>query len=82
MVTHMDYTDTMHEYVIGELKKMVPANRFGEATEVAHLVSFLASEKSSYITGEIININGGIYSKVHRYGQIKNFLESTIHVGR
>ncbi|MGB7394470.1 MAG: 3-oxoacyl-ACP reductase FabG [Pricia sp.] len=45
-----------------ELKKMIPANRFGTAEEVAHLVSFLASEKSGYITGEIININGGIYS--------------------
>ncbi len=45
-----------------ELKKMIPANRFGEAEEVAHLVSFLASEKSSYITGEVISINGGIYS--------------------
>ncbi|GHC42508.1 3-oxoacyl-ACP reductase FabG [Ulvibacter litoralis] len=45
-----------------ELKKMIPANRFGEAEEVANLVSFLASEKSSYITGEVININGGIYS--------------------
>lgn len=45
-----------------ELVKMVPANRFGEADEVADLVSFLVSKKSSYITGEIININGGIYS--------------------
>lgn len=45
-----------------ELKKMIPVNRFGEAEEVAHLVSFLISEKASYITGEIININGGIYS--------------------
>lgn len=45
-----------------ELIKMVPANRFGEAEEVADLVSFLVSKKASYITGEIININGGIYS--------------------
>ena len=45
-----------------ELKKMIPANRFGEAEEVAHVVSFLASTKASYITGEVININGGIYS--------------------
>ncbi len=45
-----------------ELKKMIPANRFGKSEEVAHLVSFLASKKSSYITGEVININGGIYS--------------------
>ncbi|MEO9891978.1 3-oxoacyl-ACP reductase FabG [Aurantibacter sp.] len=45
-----------------ELKKMIPANRFGTAEEVAHVVSFLASNKSAYITGEVININGGIYS--------------------
>ena len=45
-----------------ELKKIIPANRFGKPEEVAHLVSFLASKKSSYITGEVININGGIYS--------------------
>ena len=45
-----------------ELKRMIPANRFGEAEEVAHVVSFLVSKKSSYITGETININGGIYS--------------------
>ncbi|HSM64417.1 MAG TPA: 3-oxoacyl-ACP reductase FabG [Gillisia sp.] len=44
------------------LKKMIPLARFGEAEEVANLVSFLASEKSSYITGEVININGGLYS--------------------
>jgi 3-oxoacyl-[acyl-carrier protein] reductase len=44
-----------------EMKKMVPANRFGKPEEVAHLVSFLASEKAAYITGEVININGGIY---------------------
>jgi 3-oxoacyl-[acyl-carrier protein] reductase len=45
-----------------ELKQMIPMNRFGKAEEVAHLVSFLASEKAGYITGEVININGGIYS--------------------
>lgn len=45
-----------------ELVKMIPVNRFGEAEEVADLVSFLVSRKASYITGEVININGGIYS--------------------
>ncbi len=45
-----------------ELIKLIPAGRFGEAEEVADLVSFLVSKKSSYITGEVININGGIYS--------------------
>ncbi|MCG2460185.1 3-oxoacyl-ACP reductase FabG [Flavobacteriaceae bacterium F89] len=55
-------TDLTSDLDEKELKKMIPANRFGTSGEVAHLVSFLASEKSSYITGEIININGGIYS--------------------
>ncbi len=45
-----------------ELKKLIPLGRFGEAEEVAELVNFLVSGKSSYITGEVININGGIYS--------------------
>ena len=43
-----------------ELKKLIPVNRFGTPEEVAHVVSFLTSEKASYITGEVININGGI----------------------
>lgn len=55
-------TDMTSQLDEKELVKMVPANRFGEAEEVADLVSFLASKKSGYITGEIININGGIYS--------------------
>jgi 3-oxoacyl-[acyl-carrier protein] reductase len=55
-------TDMTHEFNEEELKAMIPANRFGEAEEVADLVAFLASKKSSYITGEVININGGIYS--------------------
>jgi len=45
-----------------QLRQMVPVNRFGEAEEVAHLASFLASDKAAYITGEVININGGIYA--------------------
>ncbi len=55
-------TDMTSQLDEKELIKMVPMNRFGEAEEVADLVSFLVSKKSSYITGEIININGGIYS--------------------
>lgn len=55
-------TDMTSELDEKELKKMIPVNRFGTAEEVAHVVSFLASNKASYITGEIININGGIYS--------------------
>jgi 3-oxoacyl-[acyl-carrier protein] reductase len=55
-------SDMTADFDEAEFKKMVPANRFGKAEEVAHLASFLASDKAAYITGEIININGGIYS--------------------
>ncbi|SHI78053.1 3-oxoacyl-[acyl-carrier protein] reductase [Cruoricaptor ignavus] len=55
-------TDMTQDFDENEMKAMIPAHRFGEAEEVADLVSFLASKKASYITGEIVNINGGIYS--------------------
>ena len=44
------------------LKKLVPMQRFGKPDEVASLVAYLASEESSYITGEVISINGGLYT--------------------
>ena len=56
---HSDMTKDLPEK---ELKKFIPLRRFGTAEEVAHLVSFIASDKAAYITGEVININGGIYS--------------------
>lgn len=45
-----------------ELKKLIPVGRFGTSEEVASLVGFLASPQSSYITGEVISINGGLYT--------------------
>ncbi len=45
-----------------QLKAMIPMNRFGKPEEVAEIVGFLASDKSSYITGAVININGGLYT--------------------
>lgn len=43
-------------------RQLIPMQRFGEADEVASVVSFLASKGSSYITGEVINVNGGLYT--------------------
>lgn len=54
-----DMTSDLNE---AELKKLVPLGRFGEAEEVADLVSFLVSDAAAYITGEVISINGGIYT--------------------
>ena len=55
-------TDMTSNLPEDELKKMIPAGRFGEAEEVANLVAFLASASASYITGEVISINGGLYT--------------------
>ena len=44
------------------LKKQIPAQRFGTPEEVAHAVAFLASRESGYITGNVISINGGLYT--------------------
>lgn len=54
-----DMTEGLNE---AELKNMVPLKRFGTAEEVAHTVAFLASEGAAYITGEVISVNGGLYS--------------------
>ena len=45
-----------------ELAGLVPMKRFGTAEEVAEAVGFLASPGASYITAEVLNINGGLYS--------------------
>jgi 3-oxoacyl-[acyl-carrier protein] reductase len=55
-------TDMTKGLPVDELKKMVPAGRFGKPEEVAALVAFLVSDEASYITGEVISINGGLYS--------------------
>ena len=54
-----DMTEGLDE---GELKKMIPANRFGTPEEVADLVAFLVSPKAGYITGNVVSINGGLYT--------------------
>jgi 3-oxoacyl-[acyl-carrier protein] reductase len=45
-----------------QLSSLVPLRRFGRPEEVAEVVSFLVSERASYITGEIISVNGGMHS--------------------
>lgn len=55
-------TSMVQELNLENYIRAIAVGRIGEPEEVAHLVSFLASEKSSYITGEVININGGLFS--------------------
>ena len=55
-------TDMTQDLDEAQLKGLIPVNRFGTADEVAEVVAFLASPKASYITGEVISINGGLYT--------------------
>ena len=55
-------TDMTRELPEDELRKMIPAGRFGHPEEVAAAVAFLVSEEASYITGEVISVNGGLYA--------------------
>ena len=55
-------TDMTKELDEAELKKLIPVGRFGKPEEVAALTSFLASDESAYITGQVISINGGLYT--------------------
>ena len=55
-------TDMTKDLPQDELKQLVPMKRFGKADEVAALVAFLCSEDAAYITGEVISINGGLYT--------------------
>ena len=54
-----DMTEGLDE---ASLKKLIPANRFGTPEEVADLVAFLVSPQAGYITGNVISINGGMYT--------------------
>ena len=55
-------TDMTKELDEASLKKMIPAGRFGEPEEVAAVVGFLASDEAAYINGEVISVNGGLYT--------------------
>ena len=55
-------TDMTKELPQDELKKLIPTGRFGKPEEVAALVAFLTSDEAAYITGEVISINGGLYT--------------------
>lgn len=53
-------TASLNEALVQGIIENIPLGRLGEAKDVANLVAFLASEKAAYITGQVINVNGGL----------------------
>jgi 3-oxoacyl-[acyl-carrier protein] reductase len=56
-----DMTKKLKEEQKSALISSIPLGRMGSAAELANVVKFIASEEASYITGENINVNGGLY---------------------
>ena len=56
-----DMTDALSDDLKEQMLGQIPLARFGEDTEIANTVAFLASEKAKYITGQTIHVNGGMY---------------------
>lgn len=56
-----DMTDELKAEVVESYMKNIPLARFGESADVAQAVAFLLSDYSSYITGEVLKVNGGLY---------------------
>ena len=56
-----DMTKVISEKVKEEILSQIPLSRFGKPEEISQLVDFLISDEASYITGQTIHINGGLY---------------------
>ncbi len=53
-------TDSLKEEIKEEIAKSIPLKRMGTSQDVANVVKFLASEDSSYITGQVLSVDGGM----------------------
>lgn len=56
-----EMTERMSEKAIALIQEQIPMNEFGTIKDISEMILFLASDKASYITGQVININGGLY---------------------
>ncbi|UWF55953.1 3-oxoacyl-[acyl-carrier-protein] reductase [Staphylococcus hyicus] len=56
-----DMTNALNDDLKAGMKAQIPLGHFGEDTDIAHTVAFLASDKAKYITGQTIHVNGGMH---------------------
>ena len=56
-----DMTDALNDDLKEQMLQQIPLARFGQDTDIANTVAFLASDKAKYITGQTIHVNGGMY---------------------
>ena len=56
-----DMTDALSDDLKDQMLQQIPLARFGEDTDIANTVAFLASDKAKYITGQTIHVNGGMF---------------------
>jgi 3-oxoacyl-[acyl-carrier protein] reductase len=56
-----DMTNKLNDSQKDQISKNIPMSKMGNPIDIAYAVAFLASEKASYITGETINVNGGLF---------------------
>lgn len=56
-----DMTNALNDDLKAGMKAQIPLGHFGEDTDIAHIVAFLASDKAKYITGQTIHVNGGMH---------------------
>ncbi|EOA9021340.1 TPA: 3-oxoacyl-[acyl-carrier-protein] reductase [Staphylococcus aureus] len=56
-----DMTDALSDELKEQILTQIPLARFGQDTDIANTVAFLASDKAKYITGQTIHVNGGMY---------------------
>jgi 3-oxoacyl-[acyl-carrier protein] reductase len=54
-------TEMTHGLALDEMTKLIPLRRMGRADEIAGVIRFLLSEEASYITGQVLSVNGGLY---------------------